>query len=190
MSWKYRTAQKCIHVVPPPSSFNILPFDKVALGFKWLASSLGLKCITLHTVHYISVQLCGCVRKEPLLNCMYVSKSANTDTYHSVILKPRLLNHEVQMTWNTELLFIWRDLKSKLLNGDCSVNILVTQTMLRIMPSWCQRLSILAWNRLSITFSFDANSNTYMRKVYNLRVYILACYLKGQNIWGTADVHR
>jgi hypothetical protein len=54
---------------------------------------------------------------------------------HLVTLKTRLLNYKEQTMSNTELLFIRSDLKSKILNGDLSVNIFVTQTALRIMPS-------------------------------------------------------
>jgi hypothetical protein len=41
----------------------VLPFDKVALAFMRLAQSFE------RISHYISVQLCGCVHRQPLLKC-------------------------------------------------------------------------------------------------------------------------
>jgi hypothetical protein len=44
-----------VTAVPPPLSLTVLPFDKVALAFMWLASSFEV--ISLYIVHYISIQL-------------------------------------------------------------------------------------------------------------------------------------
>jgi hypothetical protein len=57
-----RGPKKCIHPVVPPFSLTLLPFDKVALAFMLLSTTFW-ENITLHTIHYISVQLCSCVGK-------------------------------------------------------------------------------------------------------------------------------